>query len=173
MLSLLNQIVITPYKILTDNKKYILEITLLLCICYQINTGLNRFMAKDKRILPVLYEGESIGSNEFKKKSKMITEIKKYDLFKQRGRDNELKIKTRDSVELDNSPLYIGGLKLVGVLVHTEEEKSIAIIDLNGKQDLYAVGDKIESDTSITVIKILNDKIIINENKSYYSLTIL
>lgn len=130
-------------------------------------------MSKDKRDLPVLYEGENIGTNEFNKKTKMIAEIKKYDLFKHRDRDDELKNELIESVELDNSPLYIGGVKLVGVLKHTEEEKSIAIIDLNGKQDLYFVGDEIESGTSITIVKILNDKIIINKNKEYYSLAIL
>lgn len=130
-------------------------------------------MSKDKRDLPILYEGEGIGTNEFNKKTKMIAEIKKYDLFKHRNRDDELKNELIENVELDNSPLYIGGVKLVGVLKHTEEEKSIAIIDLNGKQDLYFVGDKIESDTSIVIVKILNDKVIINKNKEYYSLEIL
>lgn len=173
MLSLFNQIVITPYNILIDKRIYILEFILILCVFYQINISFNRIMSKDKRDLPVLYEGENIGTNEFNKKTKMIAEIKKYDLFKHRDRDDELKNELIESVELDNSPLYIGGVKLVGVLKHTEEEKSIAIIDLNGKQDLYFVGDEIESGTSITIVKILNDKIIINKNKEYYSLAIL
>lgn len=173
MLSLFNQIVITPYKILIDNKKYILEIVIILCIFYQIYAGFNRVMDKDKRTVPVLYEGESIGTNEFNQKVKMIAEIKKYYLFKQKNSDNKSKNEIKDSTDLYNYPIYIGALKLVGVLEHTKEEKSIAIIENSGKQNLYFVGDEIENDTSITIVRILNDKIIINKNKSYYSLRLL
>lgn len=173
MLLLFNQIVMTPYKILTNNKIYILEVIIILCIFYQINVGFNRIVAKDKRTVPVLYEGEIIGTNELNKKAKMIAEIKKYDLFQKRNSDDKSKNETRESDKLENYPLYIGTLKLVGVLVHTNEEKSIAIIELNGKQNLYLMGNEIEGDTSITIVKILNNKIIINENKSYYSLMIL
>ncbi|WP_227739397.1 type II secretion system protein N [Yersinia artesiana] len=165
--------VITPYKILINNKRYILEIVIALCIFYQINVGFNRVLDKDKITIPVLYEGERIGTNDLNKKAEMIAEIKKYDLFKQRDSGDKSKNETRDSVKLENPPLYKGALKLVGVLEHTNEEKSIAIIELNGKQNLYLVGNEIESDTSVTIIKILNDKVIINENKSNYSLVIL
>ncbi|HHL2560533.1 TPA: type II secretion system protein N [Yersinia enterocolitica] len=130
-------------------------------------------VAKDKRTVPVLYEGVSIGTNDLNKKSEMIAEIKKYDLFKSRNSDDKSKNETGESDQLESSPLYIGDLKLVGVLEHSNEEKSIAIIELNGKQNLYFVGNEIENDTSITIVKILNNKVIINKNKSYHSLTIL
>ncbi|HDL8521662.1 TPA: general secretion pathway protein GspC, partial [Yersinia enterocolitica] len=87
--------------------------------------------------------------------------------------DNKSKNETKDGTDLYNYPIYIGALKLVGVLEHTKEEKSIAIIESSGKQNLYFVGDEIENDTSITIVRILNDKIIINKNKSYYSLRLL
>lgn len=173
MLSLFNQIVITPYKILIDNKRYILEIAIILCIFYQIYVGFNRVMGKDKRTVPVLYEGESAGTNDFNKKVEMIDEIKKYYFFKQKNSDNKSKNETKDGTDLYNYPIYIGALKLVGVLEHTKEEKSIAIIENSGKQNLYFVGDEIENDTDITIVRILNNKIIINKNKSYHSLDIL
>ncbi|MBX9496886.1 general secretion pathway protein GspC [Yersinia enterocolitica] len=150
-----------------------MEITIILCIFYQIYAGFNRVMGKDKRTVPVLYEGESAGTNDFNKKVEMIAEIKKYFFLKQKNSDNKSKNETRDGTDLYNYPIYVGALKLVGVLEHTKEEKSIAIIENSGKQNLYFVGDEIESDTGITIVKILNDKIIINENKSYHSLNIL
>ncbi|HEN3656270.1 TPA: general secretion pathway protein GspC, partial [Yersinia enterocolitica] len=109
----------------------------------------NRVMGKDKQTVPVLYEGESAGTNDFNKKVEMIAEIKKYYFFKQKNIDNKSKNETRDGTDLYNYPIYIGALKLVGVLEHTKEEKSIAIIENSGKQNLYFVGDEIESDTGI------------------------
>ncbi len=106
-------------------------------------------------------------------KVEMIAEIKKYYFFKQKNSDNKSKNETKDGTDLYNYPIYIGALKLVGVLEHTKEEKSIAIIESSGKQNLYFVGDEIENDTSITIVRILNNKIIINKNKSYHSLNIL
>ncbi|MGE4775338.1 type II secretion system protein N [Yersinia enterocolitica] len=150
-----------------------MEIAIILCIFYQIHAGFNRVMGKDKQTVPVLYEGESAGTNDFNKKIEMIAEIKKYYFFKQKKSDNKSKNETKDGTDLYNYPIYIGALKLVGVLEHTKEEKSIAIIENSGKQNLYFVGDEIESDTGIIIVKILSDKIIINENKSYHSLNIL
>ncbi|MBW5835788.1 type II secretion system protein N [Yersinia enterocolitica] len=150
-----------------------MEIAIILCIFYQIHAGFNRVMGKDKQTVPVLYEGESAGTNDFNKKVEMIAEIKKYYFFKQKKSDNKSKNETKDGTDLYNYPIYIGALKLVGVLEHTKEEKSIAIIENSGKQNLYFVGDEIESDTGIIIVKILSDKIIINENKSYHSLNIL
>ncbi|HHH0533605.1 TPA: type II secretion system protein N, partial [Yersinia enterocolitica] len=110
---------------------------------------------------------------DFNKKVEMIDEIKKYYFFKQKNSDNKSKNETRDGTDLYDYSIYIGTLKLVGVLEHTKEEKSIAIIENSGKQNLYFVGDEIENDTGITIVRILNDKIIINKNKLYYSLNIL
>ncbi|HFR4114450.1 TPA: type II secretion system protein N [Yersinia enterocolitica] len=150
-----------------------MEVAVILCIFYQIYAGFNRMMGKDKRTIPVLYEGESAGTNYFNKKVEMIAEIKKYYFLKQKNSDNKSKNEAGDGTDLYNHPIYIGTLKLVGVLEHTKEEKSIAIIENSGKQNLYFVGDEIDNDTGITIVRILNDKIIINKNKSYHSLNIL
>ncbi|HDL7644906.1 TPA: general secretion pathway protein GspC [Yersinia enterocolitica] len=150
-----------------------MEITIILCIFYQIYAGFNRVMGKDKRTVPVLYEGESAGTNDFNKKVEMIAEIKKYFFLKQKNSDNKSKNETRDGTDLYNYPIYVGALKLVGVLKHTKEEKSIAIIENSGKQNLYFVGNEIENGTGIIIVRILNDKIIIYKNKSYHSLNIL
>lgn len=55
-----------------------MEVTIILCIFYQIYAGLNWVMGKDKRTVPVLYEGDNVGTNNFNKKVEMIAEIKKY-----------------------------------------------------------------------------------------------
>lgn len=58
----------------------------------------------------------------------------------------------------------------MGVLEHTDKASSIAILEFKRKQDLYLEGDKIDA---ITIIKILKDRIIVNENGGYYTLVIL
>ncbi|CNE87289.1 general secretion pathway protein C [Yersinia kristensenii] len=44
MLSFFNLIVITPYKILVNKKKIILEIIIILCFFYQVSVGFNMVM---------------------------------------------------------------------------------------------------------------------------------
>lgn len=48
-------------------------------------------MGKDKRTVPVLYEGDNVGTNNFNKKVEMIAEIKKYFFLKQKNSDNKSK----------------------------------------------------------------------------------
>ncbi len=171
MLSLFNRIVITPYQRLVNGRGYILDIIIILCILYQVNVFIQTVMNSQKRTPPQLYEGESVESYTLINNTKMTNEIKNSDLFKRR--DKELKNVKKEDVDIINSPIYTGGLKLVGVLVYSESDKSIAIIEVNGKQRLYLIHDEIESDTNITIVRILKDKIIIKEDKSYYSLVIL
>ncbi|MGH1475862.1 type II secretion system protein N [Yersinia proxima] len=168
MLSVLNRISIAPYKLLVNRRVYLLGGVITICIFYQIIIGYNIITGKQKRIIPVLYEE----SNAWHKnnKLKMINEIKNRSVFKENFNDkNNLKI-LKNKTDIINSPSYTGIIKLVGVLEYTEESSSIAILELNGKQNLYSIGDKIDNST---IIKILKDKVIISENKSYYSLMIL
>ncbi|QHB34819.1 general secretion pathway protein GspC [Yersinia canariae] len=148
-----------------------MDIIIILCILYQVNVFIQTVMNSQKRTPPQLYEGESVESYTLINNTKMTNEIKNSDLFKRR--DKELKNVKKEDVDIINSPIYTGGLKLVGVLVYSESDKSIAIIEVNGKQRLYLIHDEIESDTNITIVRILKDKIIIKEDKSYYSLVIL
>ncbi|WP_227507654.1 type II secretion system protein N [Yersinia thracica] len=122
-------------------------------------------MEKNKRKVPLLYEGE--WSNNFINKTKMVKEIKDSIIFQIKDNDKEI---TSEIVNVLNSPLYTGTLKLVGVLEHTDEASSIVILELNGKQNLYLEGDEVEA---ITIVKILKDRIIINENGGHYTLVIL
>ncbi|WP_315850769.1 type II secretion system protein N, partial [Yersinia intermedia] len=74
--------------------------------------------------------------------------------------------------EIDNAPLYHGDLTLVGVLKHTDESKSIAIIDTGMEQKTYFIGDAIEN-INIFIVKIFIDKITISDGTTYYSLILL
>ncbi|ATX62737.1 general secretion pathway protein GspC [Yersinia hibernica] len=170
MLLLFNKIVMTPYRKLVDRKKEILDIIILLCILYQINVFFQAVINPQKKTIPKLYEGESIENYTFAQNTRMINEIKNSELFNRS--DKELKNIKRGVVDVVNSPMYTGGLKLAGVLAHSENEKSIAIIEANGKQKLYFIYDEIENNTNITIVRILKDKIIIKENEEYYSLVI-
>ncbi|WP_232695926.1 type II secretion system protein N [Yersinia kristensenii] len=102
-------------------------------------------------------------------KTKMVEEIKNAIFFKREYKEDDKEI-IIEFENILNSPLYTGTLKLVGVLEHTDKASSIAILEFKRKQDLYLEGDKIDA---ITIIKILKDRIIVNENGGYYTLVIL
>ena len=74
--------------------------------------------------------------------------------------------------EINNAPLYHGDLKLVGVLKHTDESKSIAIIDSGVEQKTYFIGNAIEN-KNVFIVKILIDKITVSDGTTYYSLILL
>lgn len=97
----------------------------------------------------------------------MVEDIKNSIIFKRKDNDKEI---TPEIVNILNSPIYTGTLKLVGVLEHTDEASSIVILEFDGKQNLYLEGDKVEA---VTIVKILKDRIIINENGEHYTLVIL
>lgn len=171
MLSFFNLIVITPYKILVNRKKIILEIIIILCFFYQVSVGFNMVMGGGKRTVPLLYEGEWDNGEDINliNKTKMVEEIKNTIFFKRKYKEDDKEI-IIEFENILNSPLYTGALKLVGVLEHTDKANSIAILEFKRKQDLYLEGDKIDA---ITIIKILKDRIIVNENGGYYTLVIL
>ncbi|MFL4558588.1 type II secretion system protein N [Yersinia kristensenii] len=128
-------------------------------------------MGGNKRTVPLLYEGEwddGEGSNLINK-TKMVEEIKNAIFFKRKYKEDDKEI-IIEAENILNSPLYTGALKLVGVLEHTDKASSIAILEFKRKQNLYLEGDKIEG---ITIIKILTDRIIVNENGGHYTLVIL
>jgi general secretion pathway protein C len=115
--------------------------------------------------IPVLYEGYNGDDDKLNDRVKMVEEIKQLMLFREKYNNK----KSNDNII--NAPVYTGTVRLVGVLEHMEESKSIAILDFGGKQQTYFIHDKIEkNNSSITIVKILTDKIIINENGYYYSL---
>lgn len=165
MLSFFNLILITPYKVLLNRKNSILEIILISYFFYQVSVGFNMVMERNKRKVPSLYEGE--WSNNFISKTKMVEDIKNSIIFKRKDNDKEI---TPEIVNILNSPIYTGTLKLVGVLEHTDEASSIVILEFDGKQNLYLEGDKVEA---VTIVKILKDRIIINENGEHYTLVML
>ncbi|WP_249192867.1 type II secretion system protein N [Yersinia sp. Marseille-Q3913] len=119
----------------------------------------------------VTYGGYS-GDNESESNSiKMIAKIKKMMLFSQKHFDNNSKKIVYAINNNDNYPVYTGELKLVGILKHADETKSIAILKYNGQQKSYFIHDKVSD--GITIVKILTDKILINDKGSYYLLSIL
>lgn len=54
---------------------------------------------------------------------------------------------------------------LVGVLISSKPEKNIAIIESGGKQLSYGLHDRIAG--KLPILKIFNDRVVINENGSY------
>lgn len=54
---------------------------------------------------------------------------------------------------------------IVGILTSSTPEKNIAIIESAGKQQSYSVQDRVAG--TLTILKIFNDRVIVNENGSY------
>lgn len=102
----------------------------------------------------------------------MIEEIIKLKLFSKSAKNSQKNEKINNIEEINNAPLYHGDLKLVGVLKHTDESKSITIIDSGVEQKTYFIGDAIEN-KNVFIVKILIDKITVSDGTTYYSLILL
>jgi general secretion pathway protein C len=61
-------------------------------------------------------------------------------------------------------------LVLVGVMEGSDEQTSRAIITSGDKQDVYAVNDALPVGNNVTLSKVMNDRVIINNNGQYESL---
>jgi len=58
-------------------------------------------------------------------------------------------------------------ITLVGVVASNEEASSRAIIGTGDKQDVYAINDTIPVGNNVTLVKVMADRIIINNNGQY------
>lgn len=172
MLSFLNRIVITPCQMLFSYKQHILEVLLTLLILYYLSIFFNAISSKEERPIPILYKGHGVESGKINNRERMIKDIIKLKLFSKSEKNSKKNEKINSIGEIDNAPLYHGDLKLVGVLKHTDESKSIAIIDTGMEQKTYFIGDVIEN-INIFIVKIFIDKITISDGTTYYSLILL
>ena len=172
VLSFLNRIVITPYQMLFSYKQHILEVLLTLLILYYLSIFFNAISSKEERPIPILYKGHGVESSKINNREGMIKEIIKLKLFSKSEKNSKKNEKINSIEEINNAPLYHGDLKLVGVLKHTDESKSIAIIDSGVEQKTYFIGNAIEN-KNVFIVKILIDKITVSDGTTYYSLILL
>jgi len=61
-------------------------------------------------------------------------------------------------------------LILMGVMEGSDETSSRAIINSGDKQDVYAINDALPVGNNVTLSKVMNDRVIINNNGQYESL---
>jgi general secretion pathway protein C len=61
-------------------------------------------------------------------------------------------------------------LTLVGIISSNEESLARAIITVNGVNEIYAIGNALPVGNGITLAKVMNDKVIINNNGQFESL---
>ncbi|CNL08296.1 type II secretion system protein N [Yersinia aleksiciae] len=168
MLSFFKRIEIAPSQILRNKKIHIIIVAIIIIILYQLIAVYYTVINYSENPIPVLYEGYD-GIDEITNDSiKMIEEVKKLKLFSKVHIDNELNNTAYVAEDISNYPIYSGGIRLVGVLEHTDEAKSIAVLEFEGRQASHFIHDEIGD--GITIVKILKDKIIINEKKLNYSL---
>lgn len=59
--------------------------------------------------------------------------------------------------------------KITGLLLSSNENKSLVIIERSGKQNGYGIGDRI-ADSNVVILRILQNKILLNENGYYASM---
>jgi general secretion pathway protein C len=61
-------------------------------------------------------------------------------------------------------------LVLVGIVSSSDESLARAIITVNGVNEIYAIGNTLPVGNSVTLAKVLNDKVILNNNGQFESL---
>ncbi|KGA48655.1 general secretion pathway protein C [Yersinia frederiksenii] len=171
MLSFFTRIVITPYEMLVKNKIYILDIVIITCVIYQFYIGLIAIIYEEERPIPLLYESEYTEDDNLTQRVKWLEEIKQIDFFRASVSDATIDEDNKVITDMASAPSYTGNLKLAGILKHTDESKSIAILSINGEQNIYFTHDIIE-DINIVIVMILVDRIIISEKNLYYTLVI-
>ncbi|WP_049611848.1 type II secretion system protein N [Yersinia pekkanenii] len=156
-----------------NSKKDLLLLFITSLILYQLYIAFYSMVNKSEAPIPILYEGYSGDDDSLNDRIKMIEEIKQFIIFREKTSDNQINKKIKTINDVINAPIYTGKLKLVGVLKHAGESKSIVILEFDGMQKTYFINDRVAVNKSaVTIIKILIDRIIINENESYYSLNI-
>lgn len=70
-----------------------------------------------------------------------------------------------DDAVLRSAPKTRSHDNLVGILTSSTPEKNIAIIESAGKQQSYGLQDHVAG--TLTILKIFNDRVIVNENGFY------
>jgi general secretion pathway protein C len=61
-------------------------------------------------------------------------------------------------------------LALVGIISSNDESLARAIITVNGVNEIYAIGNTLPVGNSVTLAKVMNDKVILNNNGQFESL---
>ncbi|QDW32384.1 general secretion pathway protein GspC [Yersinia sp. KBS0713] len=171
MLSFFKRIKIAPNQTLVSKIQYVFIIAIILIILYQLIVVCYTVMTQVESPTLVTYEGYSGGDEKENNSIKMIAKIKKMMLFSQKRFDDNSKDIVNVIDNNANYPIYTGEVRLVGILEHKDETKSIAILQSNGRQKSYFIHDEISDGT--TIVKILTDKIILNKKGSYFLLRML
>lgn len=171
MLSFFTRRVITPFEMLVQLQAYILDIAIIICIIHQLYLGVSAIIFEKESYIPVLYEYKHTEDDNLTKRVKWLEEIKKNDFFRTKNGDAKIGKENKIIADITDAPIYNGNLKLVGILKHTDESQSIAILSINGEQNIYFIHDEIENSHSV-IVSILADKIIISEKELYYTLAI-
>ncbi len=96
-------------------------------------------------------------------------QIISFNIFGDAGQANQEIVQTPIT---ENVPETRLNLKLRGIYASTDVKSSNAIIEnARGQQDLYFIDDKIPGERNLTLVKVLKDKIILNRNGKYETLT--
>lgn len=166
---MLNKILKSPLKISNVNQFTFIELGVVLLIFFHFIMFLLQFFKNDKTIDINLYSGHIYDNEYYAERIPMINKIKSVNFFeyKKKRMDEEVK----PDGDIFNSPLYIGKIKLVGIIEHKNKYESMAVLDMDGKQMTYFMQDIIEPG-GVIIVRIFTDRVIIEENKKNYSLVI-
>ncbi|CNK04765.1 general secretion pathway protein C [Yersinia aldovae] len=165
MLYLSRDIPITLFRFFIFNIKYLIEWLIIFIVIYNVGAGLKGLLVKDEFVLPVLYEGNLESTEEKSEIVFAVERIKKFGMFTKKT------VKKNDNFNRVTPGDYTGGIRLLGTISHSEEIKSMAILDVNGEHETYYTHDVFDEDTT-KIVRILSGQVIIERDGSYYSLNI-
>lgn len=165
MLYLSRDIPITLFRFFIFNIKYLIEWLIIFIVIYNVGIGLKGLLVKDEFVLPVLYEGNVESTEEKGEIVSAVERIKKFGMFTKKI------VKKNDNFNRVTPGDYTGGIRLLGTVRHSEEIKSMAILDVNGEHETYYTHDIFDEGTT-KIVRILSGQVIIERDGSYYSLNI-
>jgi len=125
----------------------------------------------DENLNAVSSTDKNKGSATHKTASVDILQLQSLDLFgadslKTEGADV---VPVQDVIDLDATKTRLN-VALEGIVLNSRQDESLAIIVYQGKQDQYYVGEKLPINGSVSLERVLEDHVILNNSGSYESL---
>nr|WP_231573002.1 type II secretion system protein N [Yersinia similis] len=158
-----------PFRKFTCNQFIFIELSIIFLVVFHTVMVFWSIIYNDSNDMFILYDGQAYDSQNSTEKTKVIDSSKLSKMFERKIKKPDKEMEMNDV--LFYSPEYIGEIKLVGVVEHSEPSESIAILEINGKQKIYLTRENIEYE-DIVIVRIFTDRVIIKYAGKYYSLII-
>ncbi len=142
--------------------QFMVRLLLLICLCFSLARLF--WLLLPEPVIPTaanyISASKHIGSESLHKSSIDIDQLKSLQVF---GKSSSIKPETLPVVDIPSTETQLN-LILMGVVASNYEQQARAIIGVDNKQDVYAVGTALPAGKGITLIKVMSDRVIINNN---------